>query len=430
MSNEPGKPSQDPQVAEAWKAAEAGRLDEADRLFERACTGPSAGDAYNGRGAVAAKRGDFARAADLFEQACRLSPKDPLFQYQLGVAMLSTGRPDAAIRAFEACVGLDPDFGHAWFNLGAARNHANRHDDAIEAFRRAAAVARPVEQAEPAICATLRSAGRLDDAIAAAREAISRNDGSAAAWNELGLCLATQGDLDTASACWDRVLELEPAFHEARFQRGVAAATRGRIDDAERCYRDLLSRDPRHVRGRVNLAGLLMHRGDHAGAERELTAAAPHAGALAPTVVVAMADLRMRQDRLQESERAYREAIRLAPGDLRAKAGLLGALLGQERAADALAEIDRFAAAAPGQPIWEDSRAEAFMQLERHDEARATIERALAAHGPSAVRHALLGRINEQAGDLSAALASYDAALGIDPNFAPAAEGRQRVASG
>ncbi len=117
MSNEPGKSGQDPQVAEAWKAAEAGRLDEADRLFERACTGPSAGDAYNGRGAVAAKRGDFARAAELFEQACRLSPKEPLFQYQLGVAMLSTGRPDAAIRAFEACVGLDPDFGHAWFNL-------------------------------------------------------------------------------------------------------------------------------------------------------------------------------------------------------------------------------------------------------------------------------------------------------------------------
>ena len=429
MNTESGKPSQDPQVAEAWKAAEAGRLDEADRMFERACTGPSAGDAYNGRGAIAAQRGDFGRAAELFEQACRLSPQESLFRYQLGVALLSTGRPDAAIRAFEACVELDPEFGHAWFNLGAARNHAKRPDEAIDAFRRAAAAARPVDQAAMAVVSTLRSAGRVDDAIAAAREAISKNDSFAAAWNELGLCLAAKNDLDTAMACWDRVIELEPAFHEARFQRAVASALRGRLDEAERCYRDLLSRDPRHVRARVNLAGILAHHGDHAGAERELTAAAPHAGPLASTVVLAMADLRLRQDRIAEAERAYREAIRLAPGDLRAKAGLLGALLGQERADDALAEIDRFAAASPDQPIWEDSRAEAFIQLGRYDEARTTLERALAAHGPSAVRHALLGRAHESIGDMAAALASYDAALGIDPNFAPAIEGRQRVAS-
>lgn len=427
MSTEPGKTSQDPKVAEAWKAAEAGRLDEADRLFGQACTGSSAGDAYHGRGAVAAKRGDFALAAEHFEQACRLSPKEPLFHYQLGVAMLSTGRPDAAARAFESCVGLDPEFGHAWFNLGAARNHAKRPDAAIEAFQRAATAARPVEQAEASIVSTLRSLGRIDDAVVAAREAISKRDDSAAAWNELGLCLAAKGDLDTASACWDRVIELEPSFHEARFQRGVAAAMRGRLDEAERIYRDLLARDPRHVRARVNLSGILSHRGDHAEAERELNAAAPHAGPFAATVVLAMADLRVRQDRLGEAERAYREAIRLAPGDLRSQAGLIGAMLGQERAADALAEIERFEAAAPDQPLWNDCRAEAFIQRGRHGEAREILDRAIAGHGPTAVRHAMLGRVHEAFGDSAAALAAYERALGIDPNFAPAREGRARV---
>jgi tetratricopeptide (TPR) repeat protein len=427
MSNDPGKPAEDPQIAEAWTLAEAGKLDEADRRFELACGGEHAGPAYNGRGAIAAKRGDFARAAELFEQACRLSPKEPLFHYQLGVAMLSTGRPDAAIRAFEACVGLDPDFGHAWFNLGAARNHVRRPDEAIEAFKRAAAAARPVDQAEASIVSTLRSQGRIDDAIVAAREAISKRDDSAPAWNELGLCLAAKGDLDTAMACWDRVLEIEPSFHEARFQRGVGTAMRGRLEEAERIYRDLIAREPRHVRARVNLSGILMHRGDHAGAERELSAAAPHAGPLAATVVVAMADLRIRQDRLGEAERAYREAIRIAPGDLRAQAGLLGAMLGQERPTEALAEIERFESATPNQPLWNDCRAEAFIQLDRHGEAREILERALASHGPTAVRHAMLGRVHEALGDSASALAAYDRALGIDPNFAPASEGRARV---
>ncbi len=429
MSSEAGNSSHDPTIAKAWKAAESGRLEEADLLFEQACSGGAAGDAYNGRGAIAAKRGDLVRAAELFEQACRRSPKEPLFHYQLGVAMLSTGRPDAAIRAFEASVELDPEFGHGWFNLGAARSHANQPDMALDAFRRAASASRPVEQAEISIIATLRTVGRLEEAITAAREAISKRDGHAAGWNELGLCLAAKGDLDTAIACWDRVIELEPSFHEARFQRGVAAAMRGRLDEAERIYRDLLARDPKHTRARVNLAGLLTRRGDLGGAERELTTAAPHAGPFAATVALAMADLRLRQDRIVEAESIYREAIRLAPGDLRAQVGLIGALLAQDRAEPALAQIERSEAAAPNEPIWNDCRAEAFFKLGRHEEARKILDRAIASHGPAAVRLALLGRIHEALGDSTSALEAYDRALGIDPNYEPASEGRRRLGS-
>ncbi|MGA1466370.1 MAG: tetratricopeptide repeat protein, partial [Phycisphaerales bacterium] len=72
-------------------------------------------------------------------------------------------------------------------------------------------------------------------------------------------------------------------------------------------------------------------------------------------------------------------------------------------------------------------RAEAFIQLDRHGEAREILERALASHGPTAVRHAMLGRVHEALGDSASALAAYDRALGIDPNFAPASEGRARV---
>lgn len=429
MNDESGNPANDPQIAEAWKAADAGRLDEADRLFELASTGPSAATALRGRGTIAANRGDFSRAAELFERACRMQPDDPLHHYQLGVALLTMGRPDAAIRAFESSIRLDEGFGHAWFNLAAAHRHAGRPEEAIEFYRRAASASRGVEEARLAVANTLRSLRRLEEAIQAARDAIAFREEWGAAWNELGLCLAATGDLDTACSCWSRTLELDPSFHEARYQTGLAHGMRGRLEEAERHYRDTISRAPSHVAARVNLAGILMHRQDLADAEQMILSAVPHAGPRSGVVVIALADLRMRQDRLAEAERAYREAIQLVPGDLRARAGLLGAMLGQERAADALAEIERFEAAAPGQPIWADCRAEAFIKLERHDEARSTLEQSLATHGPSAVRHALLARVHESLGDAAAALASYDAALSIDPSFAPAIEGRRRVAT-
>ncbi len=161
----------DPDLAAAAEALQAGRLDEAERCFERACTGSSPAEGFNGRGTVSAARRDFGAAAQHFQRAADLDPNNALYRYQLGVSMLGTGRLEAATAAFEKAVELDSGFGQAWFNLGSARRQAGNGDGAIAAFRKASEGSRGVEQARLAVVDTFRAAGAVDPAIAAAREA-------------------------------------------------------------------------------------------------------------------------------------------------------------------------------------------------------------------------------------------------------------------
>ncbi len=64
-------------------------------------------------------------------------------------------------------------------------------------------------------------------------------------------------------------LETSPAFHQIR---GLVAEARGRSADAERHYRNVLALEPGHPGARLNLAALLLARGDHAGTHEHLTA--------------------------------------------------------------------------------------------------------------------------------------------------------------
>lgn len=420
--------SADPRVAQAWEAAAKGDLDGADRLFELVSQGPSAAEAAFGRGSVAARRGDFTRAVDLLADACRLDPSVPVHHYQHGVSLVAVGRADAAARCFREAVRLDPSFGEAWFNLGSAERQAGRIEEAVDALRHAASGPKPIEVARLAIVQTLRGAGRVDEAISAAREAISMREAWAEAWSELGLCLAMKSDLRTAATCWERALEIQPRFLDARFHLGVVAGMLGEFDRAIEHYRAVTRAAPNHGRARVNLAGLLMLRGELAAAEAELLAATAQPGPDGAVITLALADLRLRQDRLPDAERLYRDVVRQSPRELRPRLGLVGTLVAQERGEEALREVEAIEAIAPGRPEVQEARCDALVMAGRPTDALPLIERLLASQGPTPLRHGLRGRVLEALGRAGDARSAYESALAMNPGFAPAADGLDRLA--
>jgi len=422
--------STDPRIQQAWQSAEKGDLDAAERLFEAASGGPDAAEATFGRGSIAARRGDVARAIDLLAQACRLDSSVALHHYQLGVALVSAGRADSAAASFRECVRIDPAFGESWFNLGHAERSRGRFDDALESFRRAADCPRTTDAAQLAVSQTLRSAGRIDDAIASIRESLARRDEWCDAWAELGLCLATKNDLRTAATCWERALEIEPRAVDARFHLGIAAGMLGDLDRAAASYRAVLREQPGHARARINLAGILIHRGELDAAEKELQAALSRPGPEAAVALLAMADLRMRQERLAEAERAYRQVVQMLPRELRPRIGLVGSLLALGRGGEALREVDSAESIMPGRPEFAEARVEALVLLARLDDAMQVLDRVLAAHGPTALRHGLRGRVLEAMGRAAEARVAFESALAIDPAFSPAADGLDRIAKG
>ena len=65
-----------------------------------------------------------------------LNPQSPLAYETYGYALISTGRPDAAIEAFQHALEIDPLSLPLNMNLGFIFSYANRYDLAIEQGRR------------------------------------------------------------------------------------------------------------------------------------------------------------------------------------------------------------------------------------------------------------------------------------------------------
>ena len=424
MLDHPSSPST--AIQDAWNLVAKGLTDQAEHAFSSLLHGSDRSAALEGLGAVATRRGDISRAADLFAQACEASPNRAMPHYQLGVAMIALGRAEPALRALSRCVELDPALSEGWFNLGSLHRQLGRFADAVPCFRRAAE-GRVGDVARLALVATLRSGGSADEAISVAREMLSARESWPEAWHELGLCLAAKGDVLTAISCWERSIELAPTATEPRFHLGVAHASIGSIDKGVAEYRMVLERSPDHARARINLAGAMIHQGDLDGAERELERVLRSPAPEAPMALVALGDLMMRRGDAATAERRYRDAIGRMPREARPRVGLIASLLEQDRGEDALVESERFARELPDRPEIGECRAEALLFLGRIPEAVSQIDQVVSRHGPNVLRFCLRGRVLEAAGDRNGAIAAYDAALAIDPRFIGAIEGRARL---
>ena len=80
---------------------------------------------------------DFPHAAESYQSALELDPKNSVAAYYLGVSRLETGDLDAAERAFERTLELDPKNFSAAFNLGVVYSRRQQTLPAIQAFERA-----------------------------------------------------------------------------------------------------------------------------------------------------------------------------------------------------------------------------------------------------------------------------------------------------
>ncbi|MGH3623586.1 MAG: tetratricopeptide repeat protein [Sciscionella sp.] len=93
----------------AWAALLTGRLDEAESEFESSATSRGAAQDFVGWGDVFATRGNWQRAAELYEQALRTAPDDPVARVGMAQAMVATGRAEIAVAKLERLVGERDD---------------------------------------------------------------------------------------------------------------------------------------------------------------------------------------------------------------------------------------------------------------------------------------------------------------------------------
>lgn len=289
----------------------AGRLVEAETLYGRILDAdPTNAAALQLLGAIAADRGEDARAAGLltrsleqddgnadvhvnlamtqarlgrreeaeahYRRALALVPSHPSARNNLGLLLRDAGRADDAAAEFRRAVADHPTFAQAWFNLAATLDGAApveevgavldealarcpdfaplRHaQERLRPLRDQQRAERTLEQAN-----RLHEEGRLDDALILCRNALAA-DGAP---HLLGNILEDLGRLDAAAEWQRRAVALRPDDVRAYYALGGLNARAHRYGAARAAYDRVLTIAPHIAKAQMALGGACFEQGD------------------------------------------------------------------------------------------------------------------------------------------------------------------------
>lgn len=107
------------QFQRALQAQRAGRLDDAERQWRAlAQSHPELGGVHANLGLVHAQAGRHTEAVSALERAVQVSPTQPRFFNELGIAYRANGQFEKAREAYERALTLDASYAAALLNLG------------------------------------------------------------------------------------------------------------------------------------------------------------------------------------------------------------------------------------------------------------------------------------------------------------------------
>jgi len=207
-----------PRLAARVKAAlalEAGRLDQAERLYRELLAGGDA-RARIGLALVRARAGQWDAARVALDGAAAALPELAVVFYDRALTHRALGNPATAVTDAERAVALDPLFPEARNNLAAL----------------------------------YIDAGRFDSAGLWLEQTVAMVPGYAAAWGNLGALRLLQGDVTGALAALARAAERDPASPTHALNLGLAHLRGGDPAAARRELRRAIRLDPDNAAAR------------------------------------------------------------------------------------------------------------------------------------------------------------------------------------
>jgi predicted O-linked N-acetylglucosamine transferase (SPINDLY family) len=298
--------SADRLIAEGNRAEDAGRLDEARRLYEEA---------------LAAAPG-YARA-----------------HLNLGIALEALRDADGALRCYESALAGDPGNPFASYNLGKLLYSRGGAQQA-EPHLRAALERKPdFTDARVVLSAVLEERGDAAGAAAELERVIAQRPDYTGALYNYALVLGKLARRADAEAALRRVLALDPAYPRARFELGTLLRAAGRVDEAEPLLKAAVEESPDSPEAHLALAEVSASRGRHDAALARADAAIalrPHSGRAWLARGLALNALQ----RLPEAEAALRRAVALDPEASEAYRILARILVNQLRVDEGLKVYD------------------------------------------------------------------------------------------
>lgn len=272
------------ELVSAEEKHKAGDLAGAEDLYSKVIASKPGAEvahtAYNNRGALRLQQRRFVEAVSDFEAAVALSSAADTW-YNLGAALRNSGKPEAAVDAFDKALGLAPTL-HACL---CARSEAlcalGRTDEALADARKAVALQPSDAKGYSALGFALVKTGDNAAAADAYGEAVARGDANAKQLLAISTSLVADSESKAgrhAAACALYVKALACAqpgsAPSMQYNYALTLLAAGQTDEALVELRGVLDTKPDHGEAHNALGVALVGRGDYAAALPSLEKAA------------------------------------------------------------------------------------------------------------------------------------------------------------
>jgi tetratricopeptide (TPR) repeat protein len=286
---------------------------------------PKRADAHNLLGLLLGRKGaPSSEVAGEFREAVRLRPDYAQAYNNLGLVLIQSDDDEPALAAFREAIRIKPDYAEAHANLGAALTGTDG-EQAIRELERAVALAPELVKAQFNLAEAYSANPAYGPVkqIELLRKVIAAAPAFARGHQALGKALLQDGKVPEAIGELQQAVRLDPQSGESHYQLGLALARAGRKDEGTvevQKGRELAAADDRNQNANLDLT-----EGRAAFDQGELEQAAAklqHAIKLQPESPQAHHLLGMvleKQGDTEGASEAYREALKLNPGDVSAK---------------------------------------------------------------------------------------------------------------
>ncbi len=375
------------------------------------------------RGLQALEAGNYAEAAEAFEQAVARDPDDYAAHFHLAFARTMLGERDRAISGYRKVLELKPGLYQAQLNLGILLLEAEQPAEALPLLK--AAAAQQPDQFQPNYHLARALDAVADDAGAEEqfRKAVAIDPKSAPARIGLGRALANQLKFDEALAAYREAAGLDPEFRGYLIELAARLEEKGHAERAIALYREC----PPSPEVDERLGNLLLEAGKVEEALPHLEAAVKASPTPANQFLLGVAYLKSK--RLEEAAPLLEAARQARPDDLRLRLTYGRLLRDLKRYSAAAGEFLAAVRLAPDSKEAWSELAGMLVLLDNRPQALAALGRLEALEPGNAAVHFLRAMLLDKDKQYGPALASYEKFLAMSAGAYPEEEfkARQRI---
>jgi len=171
---------------------------------------PEEAEKLNIRALQLAKRKSFEEAIALWKNAINLSPGNPEYHHNLGLAYLELKDLSKALDRFLEVIRICPIYFKAYFILGSIYSKLRQFNEAEKYLKLGLKFQPDHVLSLVNLGAVLSILRRYDEATRAFERAIALSPKEIRAYLGLGKLYAAQGDIDNANRCFKAVIKLDP----------------------------------------------------------------------------------------------------------------------------------------------------------------------------------------------------------------------------